>query len=230
MQVAVVQHFDVTIYITHGFCDADVLRAGADGVDRAGTGELRAEDGSEADGPDAHHDDGVARLYAGLFDRGEAGLEDVDAHEGVLEREAVRDVCEVAVCVRKVEKLLEGTVDGVPKHVGAEIMTRMCIVLLDVRLTPVRGDRGYGDDIADVEIHHLCADFLDAGDDLMTERQVRALRAALPDGMDVRGAWRDEQRLQQRAMRVYKRRPLLLDVSDISFSFQYQCFHDIRSF
>ena len=216
--------------VTHRLGDADVLRAGADGVDRAGTGELRAEDGGEADGPDAHHDDGVAWLDAGFFDRGEAGLEDVNAHEGVLEREAVRDVCEVAVRVRKVEQLLEGTVDGVSEHVGAEIMARMCIVLLDVRLTPVRGDRGYGDDIADVEIRHLRADFLDPGDDLMTERQVRALRAALPDGMDVRGAWRDEQRLQQRAMRVYKRRSRLLDVSDISFSFQHQCFHHLRSF
>ena len=98
-------------------------------------------------------------------------------------------MCEIAVRVRKVEQLLEGTVDGVSEHVGAEIMTRMCIVLLDVRLTPVRGDRGYGDDIADVEIRHLCADFLDAGDDLMAERQVRALRAALPDRMDIRGAW-----------------------------------------
>ena len=129
------------IAVAHRFGDAGVFRAGADGVDRAGTGELRAEDGGEADGPDAHHDDGVARLDAGLFDRGEAGLEDVDAHEGVLEREAVRDVCEVAVRVRKVEQLLEGTVDGVPKHVRTEIMARMCVILLDVRLAPVRGDR-----------------------------------------------------------------------------------------
>ena len=219
MQVAVVQHFDVTVYIAHGFRDAGVLRAGTDGVDRAGTGELRAEDGGEADGPDAHHDDGVTRLDAGLFDRGETGLEDVDAHEGVLQREAVRDVREVAVRVRKIEQLLEGTVDGVPEHVGAEIMARMRVVLLDVRLAPVRSDRRYGDDIAGAEICHLCTDFLDAGDDLMTKRQVRALRAALPDGVDVRGAWRDEQRLQQRAMRSCQRRTLLLDVGDISFSF-----------
>ena len=216
--------------VTHRFRDADVLRAGTDGVDRAGTGELRAEDGGEADGPDAHHDDGVAWLDAGFFDRGEAGLEDVDAHERVLEREAVRDVCEVSVRVRKIEQLLEGTVNGVPEHVGAEIMARMCIVLLDVRLAPVRGDRGYGDDIADIKIRYLCADFLDTGDDFMAERQVRALRAALPDGMDVRGAWRDKQRLQQCAMRVRQRRPLLLDVCDISFSFQHKRFHGSRSF
>ena len=182
--------------VAHRFGDAGVFRSGADGVDRAGAGELRAEDGGEADGPDAHHDDGVARLDAGLFDRGEAGLQDVDAHERVLEREAVRDVREVAVRVRKIEQLLEGTVDGVSEHVCAEIMARMRIVLLDVRLTPVRGNRRYGDDIAGAEICHLCTDFLDAGDDLMTERQVRALRASLPDRMNVRGAWRDKQRLQ----------------------------------
>ena len=189
MQVAIVQYFDVTVYIAHGFRDAGVFRAGADGVDRAGASELRAEDGGEADGPEAHHDDGVARLYAGLFDRGEAGLENVDAHERILKCKAVRDVCEVAVRIRKIEQLLEGTVDGVSEHVGAEIMARMRVVLFDVRLAPVRGDRRYGHDIADTKIRHLCADFLNAGDDLMPERQVRALRAALPDRVDVRGAW-----------------------------------------